>query len=142
VPENLTGTLISSINKSMHTAISLIIFCKLYSVATPGYLKCRRLKNSCSRRRLTPDLQRVSFYSVIEFLHHSSTTELIPFLILCKGILSALSDLLTMREIINIVMAAVACRFMQDRHEDRYLGSKGVAILVGNGPARATIFPL
>lgn len=43
-----------------------------------------------------------------------------------------------MREIVNILVAAVACRFIQDRHAGRYLGSKRVMILVGNSPARAT----
>lgn len=34
---------------------------------------------------LTPDLRRVSFYSVTDFLHHGSTTELILSLILKRG---------------------------------------------------------
>ena len=45
-----------------------------------------------------------------------------------------------MLEIVNSPMAAVASKFMQDRHADRYLGSKRMMILVGNRPARATIF--
>jgi hypothetical protein len=36
----------------------------------------------------------------------------------------------TMREIVHSFVAAVACRFMQDRHESRYLGSKAIDILL------------
>jgi hypothetical protein len=68
VPENLTSILTLSIVKSMHTAISLKIFCQLYPVATPEQPNCLRLKKSRSRRRLTPDLQRVSFYRITDFL--------------------------------------------------------------------------
>jgi hypothetical protein len=35
-----------------------------------------------------------------------------------------------MQEIVISLVAAVACRFMQDRHAGRYLGSKRVTILV------------
>ena len=43
----------------------------------------------------------------------------------------------TIYEIVNSLVAAVACRFMQDRHAGRYLGSERVTILVGHGTARA-----
>lgn len=46
------------------------------------------LENHIRIVALTLDLQRVSFYSVTEFFHHGSTTELIPSLILIKGVLS------------------------------------------------------
>jgi hypothetical protein len=36
-----------------------------------------------------------------------------------------------MQEIVNSVVAAVACRFMQNRHASRYLGSKRVTIFGG-----------
>jgi hypothetical protein len=35
-----------------------------------------------------------------------------------------------MQGIVISLVAAVACRFMQDRHASRYLGSKRVTILV------------
>ena len=59
-------------------------------MATPGHPKPLPLENHVYIVALTPDLQRVSFYSITEFLHHSSTTELILFLILYKGVLSEL----------------------------------------------------
>jgi hypothetical protein len=74
----------------MHTSISPIIFYKLSSVASPGYPKPLQLENRVCIIALTPDLQRVSFYSATEFLYHSSTTELILSLILYKGVLSEL----------------------------------------------------
>jgi len=72
VPKKMIGTLTSSILKSVHISISLIIFYKLYSVATPRYPKLLLLENHIRIVALTPNLQRVSFYSVIDFLYHSS----------------------------------------------------------------------
>jgi hypothetical protein len=84
VPEKMIGTLTSSILKSGHTSISPIFSYKLYFMATPRHLKPFRLENHVRIIALTPDLQRVSFYNVIDFLDHSSTTELILSLILIK----------------------------------------------------------
>ena len=81
VPKEIIGTLTSSILKSVHTPIFPITFYKLYSVATPGHPERFLLENHLSIAALTPDPQRVSFYSVTGFLHHSSTTELILSLI-------------------------------------------------------------
>jgi hypothetical protein len=79
--------------KSLHTLISPIIFYKLYSVATPGHPEPLLLESHVHIVALTPNLQRVSFYSVTEFLHHSSTTKLILSLVLYKGVLSKLQAL-------------------------------------------------
>jgi hypothetical protein len=84
VPEKMIGTLTSSILKSVHTLISPIFSYALYSVATPGHPEPLPLENHVRIIALTPDLQRVSFYSITDFLHHSSTTELIPSPILIK----------------------------------------------------------
>ncbi len=75
--EKMTGTLTLSILKSVHTLISPIIFYKLCSVATPRYPKPLLLENHVRIVALTPNLQRVSFNNVTEFLYHSSTTKLI-----------------------------------------------------------------
>jgi hypothetical protein len=80
----MIGTLTLSIFKSVYTLISPIFPYKLYSVATPRHLEPLLLENHVRIIALTPDLQRVSFYSLIDFLYHSSTTELIPSLILIK----------------------------------------------------------
>src|ERR1035438_7502170 len=80
----MIGTLTSTILKSVHTSISPISSYKLYSVATPGHPKPLLLENHVHIIALTPDLQIVSFYSVTDFLYHSSTTELLPSLILVK----------------------------------------------------------
>ena len=99
MPENLIGTLTLSILKSAHTSISPIIFYKLCSVATPEHPEPLLLENHVRIVALTPDLQRVSFYSVIDFLHHSSTTDLLSSLILIKE-LSELSGLTAMQGIV------------------------------------------
>ena len=80
----MIGTLTSSILKSVHISISPIFSYKLCSVATPGH-EPFPLENHGCIVALTPDLQRVFFYSVTDFLHHRSTTELILSLILIKG---------------------------------------------------------
>ena len=59
----------------MHTLISLIIFYKLYSVTTPRHLELLLLENHGHIIVFTPNLQRVSFYNIIDFLHHRSTTK-------------------------------------------------------------------
>jgi hypothetical protein len=82
VPEKMIGTLTSSILKFVNTSISPIFSYKLYSVATPGHPEPFPLENHVRIITLTPGLQRVSFYSVIDFLHHSSITELKLSLIL------------------------------------------------------------
>jgi hypothetical protein len=84
---------------------------KLYSVATSGHLKPLLLEYHVVIIALTPDLQRVFFHSVTEFLHHSSTTELILPLILNQRVLSELSGLITMQEIVISLVAAMACKF-------------------------------
>jgi hypothetical protein len=84
MPEKIIGTLTSSILKSVHILISLIFSYKLYSIATPRHPKPFSLENHIYIIALTPDLQRVSFYNIIGFLHHSFTTKLITFLILIK----------------------------------------------------------
>ena len=66
------------------------MFYKLYSVATPRHLKPLLLEYYIIIVALTPDLKRVFFYSLTEFLYHSSMTELILPLILNKGVLSKL----------------------------------------------------
>jgi hypothetical protein len=68
----------------MYTLISPIFSYKLYSVATPGYPKPLLLENHVRIIALTPNLQKVSFYSIIDFLYYNSTTELLLSLILVK----------------------------------------------------------
>ena len=84
MPEKIIGTLTSSILKSLHTLMSLISFNKLSSVATPGHPKPLPLPNHLRIVALAPDLERVSIYSVIKFLYHSSTIKLLLLLILIK----------------------------------------------------------
>jgi len=85
IPEKMIGTLISSILKFVHTSISPIFSYKLYSIATLRHPKPLLLENHVYIIALTPDSQRVSFYGVIDFLYHSSTTKLLLSLILLKG---------------------------------------------------------
>ena len=69
----------------MHTLISLIFLYKLCFVATLKYSKPFLLENYVCIVALALNLQRVPLYGTIEFLHYSSTTELLSLLILIKG---------------------------------------------------------
>jgi hypothetical protein len=113
VPKKIIDTLTLSILKSVHTSISSIIFYKLCSVATLRNREPLLLKIHVRIIALTPDLQRVFFYSVIGFLYHSSTTELILSLILIKRSYpsSKASLLLRIQEIFISLVATVACKF-------------------------------
>jgi hypothetical protein len=84
VAEKMIGTLTSSILKSIYTLISLIFSYKLCSVATPGYPELLLLENHVRIVALIPNLQRVSFYNVIDFFYHSSIIELLLSPILIK----------------------------------------------------------
>ena len=95
----------------MHTSISPIFSYKLYPVATPGHPKLLLLENHVCIIALTPDLQRVSFYSVTDFLHYSSTTKLIPSLILMKGSYPSSQSYTTIWEIEISLVAALAYKF-------------------------------
>ena len=85
MPEKIIGTLTLGILKSIHTSISPITFYKSYSIATPGHPKPLLLENHARIVALMPDLQTVSFYSAVEFLYYSCTTELLSSLIYIKG---------------------------------------------------------
>jgi len=86
----MIGTLTLNILKSVHTLIPPIIFYKLSSVATPRHPEPLPLENHVHIVAFTPNLQRVSFYRVVEFLHHSFTTKAYTILILYKRVLSKL----------------------------------------------------
>jgi hypothetical protein len=90
MPEKIIGTLTLSILKSIHTLISPIDSYKLCSVATPRHPKPLQPEYHIYIVTFILDLQRVSFYSIIDFLYHSSTTKLLPSLILVKGLIRAL----------------------------------------------------
>jgi hypothetical protein len=85
MPEKMISILTLSILKSIYILIFLILFYKLYFVATPRYFKPLLLENHIYTISLIPDLQRVSFYSTIEFFYYSFTIKLILSLILIKG---------------------------------------------------------
>ena len=60
----------------MYTSISPVFSYKSYSVATPRHPEPLLLENHVRIIALTPDLQRVSFYSVIDFLSATSDDSL------------------------------------------------------------------
>jgi hypothetical protein len=62
--------------------ISLIFLHKSCSLATPKYSEPLLLENYIRVVTLMSDLQRVSFYNIIEFLYYSSTIKLLLSLIL------------------------------------------------------------
>jgi hypothetical protein len=70
------------------------------------------LENHVHMVALTPDLQRVPFYSVTDFLHHSPTIELLLSPVLIKGSYLSPKALLTMWEIFISFPAAMARKFI------------------------------
>jgi hypothetical protein len=124
VLEKIIGTLALSIVKSVHTLSSLMFSFKLYSIATPGHSRSFRLKKSRSRRRPHACFTKSLLYNVIDFFYLSCTTEPILSLKRIKRSLPSFSSLLPIQQVVNSIIAAVACRFMQNRHAGRYLGSK------------------
>jgi hypothetical protein len=101
---------------------------KSCSIAAPKYSNPLPPENYPRIIALAPGLWNVSVYSKIEFLPHSSTIELLSLLILIKRSYPSFRTSLLWLAIVMSLMAAVACRFMQDRYAGRYLGSKRVTI--------------
>lgn len=112
----------------MHVLISSLFLHKLCSVATLEHSELFLLKNHVLVVALTPNLRRASFYSVPDFLRHSSTIELLLSLIHKKVSYLSSYALQTMQEIVISLVAAVACKFMHGGHVDRDLESRQVTI--------------
>jgi hypothetical protein len=91
--KKMIGTLTSGILKSAHTLISPISFDKLCSVATSRHSNTLPLPNHLRIVALPSDLERVSIYSIIKFLYHSSTIKLLLLLILIKWLYLSLKAL-------------------------------------------------
>lgn len=88
-------------------------------MATAEHLESLPLESHVRIVALTPELQRVPFYSATYFLHHSSTIELLVSLVHIKW--SYLSfKALSMRDVVIGLMAAVARKFMHGRHANQY----------------------
>ena len=139
----MIGTLTSSILKSMYTLISPIFSYKLCSVATPGHPEPFPLENHGRIVALTPDLQRISFYSVINFLYYSSTTELILSLILIKRSYPSSKASLLYRRLLLALWLLWYANLFRSPHGLVPL-SKRLTIfrLKRNDPARPLIFTL
>lgn len=88
--------------------------------APEHHLNCLQLEKFHSPRRPMPDLQRVSFYRVIDFLYYSCTTDLVLSLKLIALLLAEVFGLPITRAIVNSLVAAMTCKFMQNRHEGWY----------------------
>jgi hypothetical protein len=90
VPRKIISTLTSSISNYVHTSISPIFLYNLCSVAIVEHSKPLPLENYVRIVALAPDLQTIPLCGATEFLHHSSTTELLSLLILIKSPIRAL----------------------------------------------------
>jgi hypothetical protein len=87
VLEKMIGTLTSNKSNSMHTLMSSIFVFMLCSTANDKHFTPNLLKNYTHIIAFTPDLQRISFYSITKFFHHGFTTKLILSLILYNKVL-------------------------------------------------------
>jgi len=139
VPEIIIGTLTLSILKSVQNLISPIISCGLYSMATSRHPEPLPLEITfaSSPSRLIYKESLLQGHGVPPpQVHHRAHTILNTY----KGVLFKLESVATKEEIIISIMAAVACRFIQDRHAGRYFGSKRMTVLVRSihGPTAQT----
>jgi uncharacterized protein len=106
VPRKMIGTLTLSISNSVHKTTSLMLLYKLCSVAVSEHSEPLTLENYVRVVALAPDVRIVPFYGAMEFLHHSSTIELLSLLILIKR--SYLSLRVSLITILEIVISLVA----------------------------------
>jgi hypothetical protein len=121
-------TLTLNMSNSLHISMSPKFLYKSCSIAAPKHSNPLPPENYPCIIALAPGLWNVSVYSKIEFLPHSSTIELLSLLILIKRSYPSFRTLLLWLAIVISLMAAVACRFMQDRYTGWYLRSKRVTI--------------
>ena len=84
MPRKIIGTLTLSTLNSIPILISPIFLYKLYSITSSKYSKPFLLEHYICIITLTPNLQKVSIYSIIEFLYYISTIKLVLLLILIK----------------------------------------------------------
>ena len=77
VPENVRGTWTSTSLDSMYTSTFTIFLYKPYTIAISTYLGPSYLENYARVIAFKPDLRRVSFYNVIDFLLYSTTVKLL-----------------------------------------------------------------
>ena len=75
----MIGTLTLGISNSTHLIIFLTFLHRSYSAATPEYPRPLLQENYVCIATLAPDLQSVCFYYETDFLHHSSSIELLLF---------------------------------------------------------------
>jgi hypothetical protein len=68
-----------------------------------------------------PDLRRGFFHGLTEYLRHSTTIEVLLLLILIKEPYPSLKPSLPYWEVVICLVAAIARKFIQSRHADRYL---------------------
>lgn len=93
-----------------------MILYKSCAVGTPEYSRPLPLKNYVHIVTFAFNLRTASFHGVTEFLYHSTTIELLSFLILIKEAYSSLGALSPCDEIVISLVAAVARKLMQGRH--------------------------
>jgi hypothetical protein len=105
----------------VHTLVSAIILYKSCAVATPKHLNPFLPKNYVRIVAFAPNLQRAFFYSRTVFLPYSTTVKLLLLLILIIGSNLSLRTALRCLEVIAGFVSAVARKFMQGCHPDRYL---------------------
>jgi len=117
---DIMGTSTSSNSESVNTLVSAIVLYKSCAVATPKRLEPFLPKNYVRIVAFAPNLQRAFFYSKTDFLPYSTAVNLLPFLIIIGSYLSLRTSLRCSGVIASLV-SAVARKFMQGCHPDRYL---------------------
>jgi hypothetical protein len=111
VPEKTIYTLTLNMSNSLHISISPKFLYKSCFIATSEHSKPLAPENYPRIAALAPGLWNVSVSRKIEFLHYSSTIELLSLLILIKRPYPSFRTSLLWLAIVMSLVAAVGCRF-------------------------------
>jgi hypothetical protein len=122
VAKKIVDTLTSKILKTLYLSKYFVFLYELCFIAIAEHFELHFLTYLFYVVDLGLILQIVFFYSNIKFCYYSFTTKLLLLLIFIEWFFLDFKTLLSLLEPIISLMAAVSCRFMQDRHTDRYLG--------------------
>jgi hypothetical protein len=122
VAKKIVGTLTSNISKTLHISIYFVFLYKFYLIAIAEHFKLLLLKYFINVVGLGFNSRIIFFNSNTKFSYYSFTTKILLLLVLIKWFFLGFETSLFMPELIISLMAAMACKFIHDRHTDWYLG--------------------
>ena len=123
VSKDMRDIMTSSDSNFVHISTFIMFLCKSCTIIIFAYLKFSHLKNYVRVVVVEFNSQRVFFHDVINFLSHNIIAKLLS-LYIYKTFDSSLKISLWWWEIIINFISFVTCKFMQNRHVNRYFQSK------------------